>query len=240
MILEVEHIRVRYRTGALGVTDVSLTVDAGEVVALFGANGAGKTTTARAISGFLGTEGVRVSGSVRLFGRDTTNMQPHRKCAMGLAFVPERKKIFPSMTVADNLEVLAKRPPRSERAAIYERIFDTFPVLRDRQNDVAGLLSGGQQQMLAIARSLMAQSKLLIIDEVTLGLHHSVHGPLFEVIAGIAKTGVGVLVIDEDSGRALDVASRWYSLSAGRVHESGDRSDWARSSDLAREAVDAK
>ena len=223
VILEAENVRVRYRNGALGVTDVSLSLDRGEVVALFGPNGAGKTTTARAISGFLRSEGARViGGRVSLFGRDTTNFEPHRTASLGVTFVPERRKIFPSLSVEDNLEVLASRPSRVQRAEVYARIYDLFPILEDRRRMRAGLMSGGEQQMLAIARALMSSARLLIIDEATLGLHHSVRRPLFDAIRRIAAGGTGVLVIDEDSGHALEVADRYYFLAGGEVRSAGD------------------
>jgi branched-chain amino acid transport system ATP-binding protein len=240
VILDTQNIRVRYRNGALGVLDVSLNVHAGEVVALFGPNGAGKTTTARAISGFLRSEGARViDGSVKLFGHDTTNLEPHRTAAMGLTFVPERKKIFPSMTVAENLEVLARRPPRNRRDEIYAKIYEIFPVLGERRRSVAGLLSGGEQQMLAIARTFMSSARLLIIDEATLGLHHSVHGPLYEVIKSVAAEGAGVLVVDEDSGSALDAADRWYLLAAGTVQSVGTAAERSRTAEILSEQIEA-
>jgi branched-chain amino acid transport system ATP-binding protein len=239
MILEAENVRVRYRNGALGVSEVSLTVDAGEVVAVFGPNGAGKTTTARAISGFVRSEGARVvEGSIKLFGRDTTNFEPHRTAAMGVTFIPERQKIFPTMTVADNLEVVARRPPRSQRDEIYAKIYEIFPVLERRRSSLAGLLSGGEQQMLAIARTFMSSSRLLIIDEVTLGLHHSLFGPLYKVIRSIADDGTAVLVIDEDSAHALDVADRWYLLASGEVRSVGTPADRLETSKLLSEQTE--
>ena len=217
MILEVNNIKVRYRNGALGITDVSLAVDSGEIVILCGPNGAGKTTTVRAVSGFLKSEHAKViSGSVTLFGRDTTNTEPHRTAALGVAFVPERTKIFPALTVSENLEVMAKRPPRSKRAQLYNGIFEMFPILGERQRELAGRLSGGQQQMLAIARSLMCEARLLIIDEITLGLHHSVQGPLFDVMQVLASHGTAVLFVDENSDEAISIANRCYLLDGGK------------------------
>jgi branched-chain amino acid transport system ATP-binding protein len=222
-MLSAEHLKVRYRNGALGVLDVSIELEAGEVAVIFGPNGAGKTTTVRAIAGFLKSEGARVvAGKVTLFGRDTTNAEPHTTTtSSGLAFVPERNKIFPSMSVSENLKAVAKRPPRARREQIYERIYELFPTLGQRQHELAGRLSGGQQQMLAIARSLMCEARLLIVDEMTLGLHHSVHGPLFDIIKTIASEGCGVLIVDESTTKALGIADRCYLLSGGRVRMSG-------------------
>jgi branched-chain amino acid transport system ATP-binding protein len=214
--LRVENIKVRYRNGALGVIDVSLEVNPGEVVILCGPNGAGKTTTVRAVNGFLKSERAKIiSGRVTFFDRDITNIEPHRTAALGMAFVPERSKIFPALTVSENLEVMAKRPPRSTRAKVYSDIFEMFPVLGERQRELAGRLSGGQQQMLAIARSLMCDARLLIIDEITLGLHHSVHGPLFDVMKILASQGKAVLFVDESSEQAIGIADRCYMLSGG-------------------------
>ena len=222
MLLRVESLRVRYRNGAIGVSDVSLDVDSGETVVLFGPNGAGKTTSVRAISGFMRSEQAKVvAGSVSLDGRSITNLEPHRTGAVGVAFVPERRKIFANMTVRENLEVVHKRPPRVRRAMIDDRIAGLFPVLAARRSQLAGQLSGGERQMLAIARSLMCEPRLLIIDEVTLGLHHSLHVPLFEAVKAIAADGAGVLVVDESAGSSVSMADRWYALADGRVSSSG-------------------
>lgn len=219
MILNVKNLKVRYRNGAIGVNDVSVEVDSGEVVALFGPNGAGKTTTVRAVSGFLKSERTKVVvGEIILFDKVTTNWEPHRTAALGLAFVPERQKIFTNLTVFDNLEVMAKRPPRSRRAKVYESIFDVFPVLAERKSELAGRLSGGEQQMLAIARSLMSEARLLIIDEITLGLHHSMHEPLFNLMRTMASQGTAVLFVDESSDNVMKVADRCHLIDGGKSY----------------------
>ncbi|MEI8101440.1 MAG: ATP-binding cassette domain-containing protein [Bacteroidota bacterium] len=216
MTLIVENIKVRYRNGAVGVLDVSLEVNPGEVVVLSGPNGAGKTTTVRAATGFLKSEHSKViSGKIAFDGKEITNLEPHQIASRGVAFVPERSKIFPSLSVSDNLEVMARRPSRSNRTKVYREIFDMFPMLEERQQELAGRLSGGQQQMLAIARSVMCDARLLIIDEITLGLHHSVHGPLFEIMRTIASQGKCVLFVDESSAQALQVADRSYIVNGG-------------------------
>lgn len=221
-MLIAENLKVRYRNGALGIIDVSVQVDAGEVVAIFGPNGAGKTTTVRALSGFLRSEGARViGGRVVIAGQDMTNAEPPKIAKLGVSFVPERRKIFPSLTVSENLKVLARRPPRARQAQVYEQVYEIFPQLAGRQRTLAGRLSGGQQQMLAIARSVISDAKLLIIDEMTLGLHHSVHGPLFDVLKRMADGGTGVLIVDESTGRALEVADRCLLLSGGTVRLAG-------------------
>jgi branched-chain amino acid transport system ATP-binding protein len=222
MILQAENLQVRYRNGALGVVDVSFCVDEGELVVISGPNGAGKTTSVRAVSGFLGSEGARVvKGRVTLFGRESTNLEPWQTTAMGVAFVPERRKIFPNMTVKENLDAIGIRPSRARRKVITEQINALFPVLGGRQNEAAGRLSGGQQQMLAIARSLLCEARILIVDEVTLGLHHSLHEPLFDALSHVASTGTGVIVVDEGSIKALSIADHYYVLEAGHVDDHG-------------------
>ena len=221
-MLEVTNIKVRYRNGALGVVDVSLSVAAGKIAVIFGPNGAGKTTTVRAVTGFLRAEGAKViSGHIQIAGRDTTNLEPHRLAELGVAFVPERKKVFANLSVAENLAALGTRPPRSRRRDVYARIYDLFPILADRSRELAGRLSGGQQQMLAIARGLIREPRLLVVDELTLGLHHSVHGALYEVVRSIADAGTAVIVVDESAGYALDVADYCYLLNSGTVQTSG-------------------
>jgi branched-chain amino acid transport system ATP-binding protein len=222
MVLSADNLTVRYRNGAIGIIDVSLQVDAGQIVAIFGPNGAGKTTTVRAISGFLRTEGARViNGNVTLFDEDITNLEPNASSSRGLAFVPERQKIYPTMTVADNLAAVGKLPPRAERRRVYEQIYELFPTLKDRQKELAGRLSGGQQQMLAIARTFFTRARVLVIDEMTLGLHTSVHGPLYEVVKTVARQGTAVLLVDESTSSALAVVDYCYLLSGGKVRMSG-------------------
>ena len=218
MILDAQSLRVRYRNGALGALDVSFKVDRGQVVALFGPNGAGKTTSMRAISGFLKTEGAKVvGGRVELFGNDLTNSEPHRMTRHGVAFVPERRKVFPNLSVMENLTALGHRP----ESAFYDRIFTLFPMLATARKLAAGRLSGGQRQMLAIARALLSEPKLLIVDEMTLGLHHSMHAPLFDAVSEVASEGTAVILVDESTGFALQAADYCYLLSGGRVRDEG-------------------
>lgn len=221
-MLSVDSIKVQYSNGALGVEDVSLDVYPGQLVALFGPNGAGKTTSVRAVSGFLRSEGAKVvAGQVSFLGEDITNSEPHQTTQAGVAFVAERQKIFPNLSVRENLAAIGRRPSRARRREIMEKIDLLFPVLSERPRELAGRLSGGQQQMLAIARGLMCEPRLLIVDELTLGLHHSLHLPLFEALKSIVDDNTAVLVVDESTGAALDVADHCYLLSAGRVRMSG-------------------
>jgi branched-chain amino acid transport system ATP-binding protein len=226
-LLEAENVRVQYRNGALGVVDVSFRMRAGQVVALFGPNGAGKTTSVRAISGFLRTEGARVvQGSVRIGGRDVTNSEPHNQANLGVSLVPERDKVFPQLTVTENLFASGRLPKGERRAELLDRVMSLFPVLGERSKDLAGGLSGGQRQMLALGRAILSDPRILIVDEMTLGLHHSLQPPLFDAIRYVVGTGVSVLVVDESTGFALEVADHCYMLSAGRIVASGPAEDF--------------
>jgi branched-chain amino acid transport system ATP-binding protein len=226
--VRVEGIAVRYANGALGVLDISFAASRGQIVALFGPNGAGKTTSVRAVSGFMRTERHSViRGSVRLFGTDVTGYEPHRTARMGVGFVPERSKVFATMSVRDNLRAVGQMPHRKVYAKRLAEIHALFPVMEERMHQLAGQLSGGQQQMLSIARSLIMAPSVLIVDELTLGLHHSFHGPLFEALQGIARRGTTVIVVDESTGFALKVADYCYLLNSGRVASEGPPSRYA-------------
>jgi branched-chain amino acid transport system ATP-binding protein len=224
-LLQVDGLKLRYRSGALGVHDISFSVFPGQVVALFGPNGAGKSSVVRSVSGFLKTEGAKVTaGRVSFQGRDVTNFEPHRTCRMGISLVPERRKVFTNLTVAENLAALGSQAPRgAERLRRHEEIFDLFPILATRRRELAGRLSGGQQQMLAIGRALVSDPKLLIVDEMTLGLHHSLHAPLFSAVRRVANEGRAVLIVDESTGLALETADHCYLLGGGYVRDSGPR-----------------
>ena len=230
-LLEVAGLTVRYRNGALGIQDVSFVVYPGQILAVLGAAGAGKTTTVRGISGFLRGEGARaIRGSVRFGSRDITNREPHEVCALGVFAVPERRKIFSNLSVRENLEALGPQLVRgARRAEVEETIFELFPILAKSRRQLAGRLSGGQQQMLAIARALMTDPKLLIIDEMTLGLHPSLHLPLFEAVQRIAATGSAVVLVDESTGLTLEVAQHAVLLQAGQVLASGPSAQFADS-----------
>lgn len=239
-ILSAERLRVRYRNGALGILDVSFRVAAGQVVGLFGSNGAGKTTTVRAVSGFLRTEGARViGGQVRLGGIDVTNQEPHRQAALGVAFVPERNKVFPSLTVAENLAAVSGVPGGARRGELMDLVFGLFPVLAERRRQQAGGLSGGQRQMLALARAIIRDPRVLIVDEMTLGLHHSLQPPLFDAVRQVAKGGAAVVLVDESTGFALETADYCYVLSAGLVYDEGPSEKFRGSELIAAGYVEA-
>jgi branched-chain amino acid transport system ATP-binding protein len=234
LALSATGLKVRYRNGALGIVDVGIRVGIGQVVAMFGPNGAGKTTTVNAISGFFRAEGARVvGGTVSVFGTDVTNKEPHLIHALGLATVPERKKVFSTLTVAENLRAVGHLPHRHRRKEVYDRLYELFPALAAKRTEVAGKLSGGQQQMLAIARSLVCEPRVLVIDELTLGLHHSIHESLFTVVREIASQGTAVVLVDESTGFALEAADYCYRLGSGVVKDSGPSSRFRGSELLA-------
>ncbi len=231
-LLEVSEIMLSYGKGAVGVSDVSLSVDEGQVVALIGPNGAGKTSTVRAISGFLPIEGAKVSrGRVRFDGHDVTNGLPHTLARRGIAFVPERMKIFPNLSVRENLLSVGHLPGRAERTARERRVADLFPELAERGRELAGRLSGGQRQMLALGRAIMSNPRLLIVDEMSLGLHHSLQPRLFRAVRDLARTGAAVILVDESTGLNLDVADYCYVLGNGMVRAAGEP-DQLRKGDL--------
>lgn len=192
----------------------SLEVRFGEIVALFGGNGAGKTTTLRAISRLVGLSG----GTIVFDGHDISAREAHQLPELGLIHVPEGRHVFPNMTVQENLQLgaYAKRVRRSAAERMAE-VFELFPVLKDRRKSQAGVLSGGQQQMVAIGRGLMAAPKLLMLDEPSLGLAPSIVTMLFEAIKTIKALGVTVLLVEQNLWESMEIADRYYLLAAGTV-----------------------
>ncbi len=212
-LLSVRGLRAGY--GPIDVLhDISLTVNPGEIVAMIGANGAGKTTTLMTLSGVIRAR----AGEIHFDGHNLRNALAHQIVRLGLAQSPEGRKIFPRLTVLENLEMGAfTRTDRPGIAADIEKAFAMFPILRERQHQAGGLLSGGQQQMLAIARALMARPKLLLLDEPSLGLAPQIVVQIFEVIRDLNKQGVSVLLVEQNARMALKVAHRGYVLETGRV-----------------------
>ncbi|NGP08675.1 ATP-binding cassette domain-containing protein [Rhodococcus sp. 14C212] len=222
MLLELDRAAVRFRNGALGIEDVSLRVDAGAIIALVGPNGAGKTTTVRAISGFMRAEGAKlVNGSVRFRDVDISNWEPDRVNRAGVFYVPERNKLFKNLSVEENLKAIGSMPRRADQAEAFDRVFELFPLLYERRTSIAGRLSGGQQQMLALGRAWIARPELLIIDEMTLGLHHSLQPVLFDAVRHIAEQGTAVILVEESTGLALELADYCYLLYGGHVKDEG-------------------
>jgi branched-chain amino acid transport system ATP-binding protein len=221
-ILEINDLRAGY--GPIdALQGISLAVEEGEIVALIGANGAGKTTTLMAVSGCVKARG----GRVAFQGNDITNVPAHKIVAKGLAQSPEGRKIFPRLSVLENLQMGAfTRTDLDGIAADIENAFQMFPILRERKTQAGGLLSGGQQQMLAIARSLMARPKLLMLDEPSLGLAPQIVVQIFESIRKLnAEKGMSVLLVEQNARMALKTAHRGYVLETGRVTMSGKASE---------------
>ncbi len=212
-MLRIDRVHTRY--GAIPILkDVSLKVDRGDIVALLGANGAGKTTTVRTISGLHRA----VKGEIWFDERRITRWAPERIVAGGLAMVPERREVFPDMTVRENLEMGAYlRKDRKGVRRDHDRVFSLFPLLKERSAQVAGTLSGGEQQMLAIGRALMTGARLLLLDEPTLGLAPLVVDEIFRTIEVINGEGMTILLIEQNANRALNLARFCYVLEAGEI-----------------------
>jgi branched-chain amino acid transport system ATP-binding protein/branched-chain amino acid transport system permease protein len=218
-LLEVNLLSAAY--GPLKVLDeVSLRVGRGEVVALFGPNGAGKSTLMKALSGLIRP----VTGSIGLDGNDVASLPAHLVARVGLILVPEGRQVFPQLTVAENLRLGATRRGNFDPAEI-ERILDRFPRLRPRLHTAAGLLSGGEQQMLAVGRGLLAHPRVLLLDEPSLGLAPTVVAELFEQFTKLRDEGMTLLIVDQMADYALAIADRGYVLGGGRVVAEGKASE---------------
>lgn len=198
---------------------VSLEVKEGEVVALLGANGAGKTSTLRTISGLVKP----TSGKIEFQGTDITGMAPDRIVAMGLVHIPQGRRVFPKMTVLENLEMGALlQHDRKVVEQDLEVVYELFPILAERKKQLAGTLSGGEQQMLAVARGLMGKPRLLMMDEPSMGLAPVIVAELFDKIEEISKTGVTILLVEQNAVMALSVTNRAYFLETGRITLTGN------------------
>jgi branched-chain amino acid transport system ATP-binding protein len=216
-MLEAERLQVAYGD-AIALWDVSLTVAERELVAVVGPNGSGKTTLVNAIAGLLPVRG----GRLRFGGEDLIPLPSHAISSRGIAIVPEGRRLFGGMTVEENLEIGCYTPAaRAARGASLERVYQMFPVLRTRRRQAAGTLSGGEQQMVAIGRALMAGPRLLLLDEPSLGLAPAIVDRVFEVVEALHRAGTAVLLVEQNAGRALRVASRAYVLAEGRIVTEG-------------------
>ena len=216
-MLQVERLECRYGKVA-AVHDLSIDVARGELVVLIGANGAGKTTTLKAISGLMRP----AAGRIVFEGEDVTGAPARRMLALGIAHCPEGRRVFPQLTVRENLEMGCYL--RSDRDAIEQdmtRLLERFPILRERSEQAAGTLSGGEQQMLAISRALMSRPKLVLFDEPSLGLAPGLVARTFDIIRAIRAEGVTVVMVEQNAFAALELCDRAYVLEQGRVTKSG-------------------
>jgi branched-chain amino acid transport system ATP-binding protein len=229
-MLEVRGLDVYYGD-ARALSEIDLDVADGEVVSIVGPNGAGKSTLVNTIAGLHRS----ASGRIAMDGADVGRIEPHRVCQYGLAVVPEGRRIFPAMSVRDNLDLGAYRADaRRRHAETLDWVVGLFPRLRERSRQLAGTLSGGEQQMLAIGRALMARPRLLLMDEPSLGLAPVVVDEVFDVVGEINESGVSVLLVEQNVERAFEISSRAYLLSEGRIVLSGTSSDLAASAEVRR------
>ena len=226
-LLLIEGIRAGY--GAVEILrDVDLRVDKGELVALLGSNGAGKTTLNSVMSGLVRAW----SGRITFDGQDLTNTHYRQVVQSVLIQVPEGRKVFPNLNVRENLELGAFTRARARRASNLDKVFDTFPRLHERQTQLAGTMSGGEQQMLAIGRGMMAEPKLLILDEPSLGLSPLLVEEMFTLIAKLRQEGLAILLVEQNVGQSLEIADRAYVMENGSIRFSGTPTELLASDSL--------
>jgi branched-chain amino acid transport system ATP-binding protein len=216
-LLEVSDIRTYYGT-IEALKGVSLEVEEGEIVTLIGSNGAGKSTTLRSISGLTPAR----SGTITFAGDDISRVPAHEIVGFGIALSPEGRHVFPRMTVRENLELGAHMRGRDSAAEDFERVFDLFPRLHERERQTAGTMSGGEQQMLAIGRALMARPKLLMLDEPSMGIAPILVQRIYETINEINRSGVAILLVEQNANYALEASRRGYVLETGQIVLSGE------------------
>ncbi len=228
-MLAVEDLHVFYG-GIHALKGVALEVEEGEIVALLGNNGAGKTTTLKSISGLVSPR----RGRITLEGRPLSGVPPHEIVLRGIAHVPEGRRIFNRLTVLENLEMGAFLRDDDGVPADLDRVFELFPILRERLRQSAGTLSGGEQQMLAIGRALMASPRLLLLDEPSMGLSPVLVERIFETIAGINRQGTTILLVEQNAAMALAVAHRGYVLETGAIALRGTAAELAENADVRR------
>jgi branched-chain amino acid transport system ATP-binding protein len=217
VLLEIGNLNVAYGD-AQALWNISLTVHEGESVTIIGPNGAGKTTLVNALVGIVPA----ASGQIMLGGRDLTQLPAHQICGLGVAVVPEGRRLFTQMSVRDNLDIGSYIPgARAQHNQMIEWVYGIFPRLKERAQQLAGTLSGGEQQMVAIGRALMARPKLLLLDEPSLGLAPVIVDSIFEVLTEINKAGVSILMVEQNVSKALEFAARGYVLEQGRIVQAG-------------------
>ena len=219
-ILEVSRLRVSY-DGVLALSDVSLKVERNRIVALVGGNGNGKSTTLRAIAGLNGVD----AGSVHFMGQPIHTLPAHKRVPLGVSLVPEGRRLFPRLTVRRNLELGAFTRDRDEVGASVDEMYALFPILKERSAQLAGTMSGGEQQMLAIARGLMARPKLLMLDEPSWGIAPKFVTKVLETIQHINRQGVAILLVEQNLHKALAIADHGYVIQTGRIVIEGKGSE---------------
>ena len=225
-ILNIENINVYY--GQIhALKDVSLKVNEGEIVALIGANGAGKTTTLRTVSGLLRSK----TGSIKFMGNDISHTEAHKLVSMGVAHVPEGRHVFLQMTVQENLEMGAYTNSSNLKEGL-EDVYERFPRLKHRMNQIAGTLSGGEQQMLAMGRALMSKPKLMMLDEPSMGLAPILVQQIFDIVKELNKAGTTILLVEQNAEMALEIADRAYVLETGKIKLSGTGKELAQSDEI--------
>lgn len=215
-LLSVSDLRVSY--GAIkAVKGISFEVNEGEIVTMIGANGAGKSTTMNTIAGLIKPE----SGKIEFAGTDLVGVKPHKIVEKGLALCPEGRRVFAQMTVEENLQMGGYTRSDAENAEMLEVVYEHFPRLKERINQTAGTLSGGEQQMLAMGRALMSRPKLLMLDEPSMGLAPILVDEIFNIIQSINKRGTTILLVEQNASMALSIASRGYVLETGNIKKTG-------------------
>ena len=220
-LLEIKDLEVNY--GVIkAIKGVSFDVNEGEIIALIGANGAGKTTILHTITGLIQAK----KGSIVFDGTELTKTPPHKIVSMGMAHVPEGRRIFQQLSVLENLKLGAyTRKDKSEIASTLKMVYERFPRLEERKNQVAGTLSGGEQQMLAMGRALMSKPRIILMDEPSMGLSPLLVSEIFDIIKVINESGTTVLLVEQNAKKALSIADRAYVLETGKITLSGDAKD---------------
>ncbi|MBQ5824216.1 MAG: ABC transporter ATP-binding protein [Clostridia bacterium] len=220
-LLEINDLHVNYGM-ITALKGISFEVNEGEVIALIGANGAGKTTTLHALTGLIPAK----SGSIKLAGKELTKTPAHKIVQMGMAHVPEGRRVFQQLSVLDNLKLGAfTRKDKANIAKDLQMVYERFPRLAERKNQIAGTLSGGEQQMLAMGRALMSKPKIVVMDEPSMGLSPILVSEIFDIITSIRKDGTTVLLVEQNAKKALSIADRAYVLETGNIVLSGKASD---------------